>query len=63
MASKVYKDQLAIVTAVLDKATGKWTAKIEISQSLSPSTTFDSEKEAEEFGLRFATNYIEKRTQ
>jgi hypothetical protein len=30
---------------------------------LSPPTTFDSEKEAEEFGLRFATNYIEKRTQ
>ena len=63
MASKVYKDQLAIVTPVLDKATGKWTAKIEISQSLSPPTTFDSEKEAEEFGLRFATNHIDKRPQ
>jgi hypothetical protein len=62
MASKLYKDRLAIVTPVLEKATGKWTVKIEISQSLSPLTKFDSERAAEEFGLRFATNYIDNRT-
>jgi hypothetical protein len=63
MASKIYKNRLAIVTPVLDKATGKWTVKIEISRSLSPRTKFDSEREAEEFGLRFATNHIDKRPQ
>ena len=62
MANKMYKGRLVIAAATLDKETGKWIARVTVSHTMYPPLSFDTEQEAEAFGLQFATNYIDERT-
>jgi hypothetical protein len=62
MANLTYKDRLVIVTADPDKNTGTWAARIEISHTIKPGKQFGSLKEAEDFGVQFAKDYIDIRT-
>jgi hypothetical protein len=63
MASLTYKDRLVIVTADPDKNTGAWAVRIEISHTIKPGKHFSSLKEAEDFGVQFAKDYIDIRTE
>ena len=62
MANKFYKGRLVIAAASLDKESGKWIARITVAHTMYPAVTFDTEQEAEAFGLKFADDYIDERT-
>jgi hypothetical protein len=47
--TKIYKDRLVIAEAILDKETGKWTARVTIAHTMYPAESFDTEEEAETF--------------
>ena len=61
MANKFYKGRLVIAVASLDKKSGKWIARITVAHTMYPAVTFDTEQEAEAFGLKFADDYIDER--
>jgi hypothetical protein len=62
MANKFYNGRLVIAAASLDKKSGKWIARITVAHTMYPAVTFDTEQEAEAFGLKFADDYIDERT-
>jgi hypothetical protein len=62
MANQMYKGRLVIAATTLDKETGKWIARITVAHTMYPPLSFDTEQEAEAFGLKFATDYIDERT-
>jgi hypothetical protein len=63
MAGILHKDRLALAIASFDNETGKWKLMIEISHRFYPCDGFTSREAAESFGLKFATAYIDSRTE
>ena len=63
MASILYKDHLAVAIVSCDKDTGKWKLTIQISHRFYPCDEFTSQEAAESPGLKFATAYIDSRTE
>jgi hypothetical protein len=62
MANKLYKGRLVIAAAGLDKERGKWIARVTVAHTMYLPVPFDTEQEAEDFALKYATDYIDERT-
>jgi len=62
MAVIRYKDRVVTVTSARDKKDGAWRVRVGICHYFDPSISFASMKRAEEFGLEFAKDYIDRRT-